>query len=264
MSGKSFYAALSMSIAMVGAACWYAWSEGGKQTPSVLPESSLSAGQTTPLMTSTASERTTVPTTMTAVQTTTTPAAEAAAALVHKTAPTTTATTVRTAETTPAISLPMMPVAGEVIQPFSKGELVKSPTTGIWATHNGTDFAAAPGTEVYAVLDGTVIAVEHDALQGVCVTMLLNDGTVTRSFGLNEGLNVEAGDVIPRGTVLGAIGETNEAESSQPPHLHFEVLQNDIFVDPEQYLAGQMTAPSEAKETGTTTTAETTATTKTE
>ena len=244
MSGKGFYAALSLSVAMVGAACWYAYSAAGKPQQPQIAESSLTAEYTAPRVTSAANGTLTAAqtsgparrTTASAV-TTTAPDAEEAAALVHKTTEST-AATAATAETAAPVVQPMMPVDGTVIQPFSNGELVKSKTTGIWQTHNGADFAASQGTEVYAVLDGTVTAVERDALWGICVTMLHDDGTVTRYCGLNDGLNAEAGQVLPRGTVLGAVGDTNEAESAQTSHLHFEVLQNDDYVDPEVFLAG--------------------------
>ena len=245
MSGKGFYAALSLSVAMVGAACWYAYSAAGKPQQPQIAESSVTADQTAPAVTSVtaqaglterpqSSARTVTVTTVTV----TAPDAEEAAALVHKTASETDASVTVTAETTALAVLPMMPVNGAVVQPFSNGELVKSQTTGIWQTHNGADFAASPGTEVYAVLDGTVTSVERDALWGICVTMLHDDGTVTRFCGLNEGLNAEAGQVLPRGTVLGAVGDTNEAESAQMSHLHFEVLKNVKFIDPELFLSG--------------------------
>ena len=41
MNGKGFYAALSLSIAMVGAACWYAYSQAGKLMPPTVPQSSI-------------------------------------------------------------------------------------------------------------------------------------------------------------------------------------------------------------------------------
>ncbi|MBQ8922277.1 MAG: M23 family metallopeptidase [Oscillospiraceae bacterium] len=239
-SGKGFYAALSLSVAMVGAACWYAYTGTGKQMPETA-ESSIRAEYTAPLMTSaggpqtqTTAQTTTVTTTARPQTTAASPEAEEAAALLHKT--TTEKTTTVTAETAAPVEKPVMPVAGDVIEPFSSGELVKSKTTGIWQTHNGIDIAAAPGTEVCTVMDGTVVEVDRDALWGICVTMLHDDGTLTKYCGLNEGLKAEPGQVLPRGTVIGAVGDTNEAESSVQPHLHFEVRQNDRYVDPAGYL----------------------------
>lgn len=238
-TGKGFYAALSLSVAMVGAGCWYAFTAAGRKSVPRTPQQSIT--ETQPAATT---ARTTV-TSAAAVTTsrttlTTADAEEAAALLRHSTVSTEAVTTTVTAATTAAAETPCAPVDGVLIQPFSNGDLVKSPTTGIWATHNGCDFAAAIGSEVCTVLDGTVTKIVRDPLWGICVTMLHEDGTVTRYCGLNENLDVMAGQVLERGTVLGTLGDTNEAESAMEPHLHFEVQQNDRYVDPLPFLtAGQ-------------------------
>ena len=226
MTGKSFYAALSLSVAMVGAACWYAWSESDKLSRRAVPEQSWSAPerpqstlpQTTPPQTAPPKSAETAPVQTVPPQRTApavTEAAEEAAAILRRTEPAVPAETLPPpAETAPAELLPMLPVSGEILQRFSQGELVKSETTGIWSTHNGNDYAVPLGTEVLCTNDGTVAAVGRDALWGVCVTVLHENGTETRYCGLNENLNVQAGDVIVRGTVLGTVGSTNEAESA--------------------------------------------------
>ncbi|MBR4201546.1 MAG: M23 family metallopeptidase [Oscillospiraceae bacterium] len=249
-TGKGFYAALSLSVAMVGAACWYAYSEAGKMTPPSVPEQRITH-EYKPAQTTAAPlpAQTTAP----AIRRSTEPPkavtadaeAEAAAALLRRAAETTVTEAVpEPAETEAPVEQPLQPVAGGILQPFSQGELVKSKTTGIWETHNGIDFAAPLGTEVCVTEDGTVTFVGNDALFGICVTVLHENGTVTRYCGLNDGVCVCAGDVIARGKVLGAVGDTNEAESALEPHLHFEVLHNDKYIDPESYLAGALTAAS--------------------
>lgn len=243
MTGKGFYAALSLSIAMVGAACWYAYSHSGRPVPprtdsspaATLPE--IASGTAVTSQTELTQTTSGFWTAQTVTDTAPTDAAEEAAAILRPKT-TTSVTTTETAETTAPVEQPTEPVAGSIVQPFSGGELVKSGTTGIWQTHNGTDYAAAPGTEVVCVLDGTVTAISRDALWGVCVTVLHGDGTQTRYCGLNDGLNVLAGQVLERGTVIGAVGGTAEAESMEASHLHFEVIQNGKYVDPEAFLAG--------------------------
>ena len=239
-SGKGIYAALSLSLAMVGAACWYAYSHTGSKKPE----------RTAPAQTTAVQVTTTRPPQTTAALTETEPAEQAAAIFHRKTtmteyaAATTTTTSVTTVTfTVPAVTeapveMPLSPVQGKSIQAFSHGELVKSGTTGIWETHNGTDFAAAIGSDVYCTLDGTVTEIKRDPLWGVCVTMMHDDGTVSRYCGLNEALNVQSGDVLERGTVIGTVGNTNEAESAMEPHLHFEVMRNDEYIDAEFFLMG--------------------------
>ncbi|MBR5370605.1 MAG: M23 family metallopeptidase [Oscillospiraceae bacterium] len=238
-SGKSFYAALSLSLAMVGAACWYAYSHNDSKQPE----------RTAPAQTS-AAPVTTARTVQTAAVTAAEPAEQAAAIFHRKTTQSTAYTTTTTtaavttvtftvpAVTTAHVELPHVPVQGKPILAFTHGELMKSKTTGIWATHNGTDFAAAIGSDVYCTLDGTVTEIRRDPLWGVCVTVLHSDGTVSRYCGLNEALNVQSGDELERGTVIGTVGNTNEAESADEPHLHFEVMRNDEYIDAEFFLTG--------------------------
>lgn len=243
MTGKGFYAALSLSVAMVGAACWYAYSEAGKLTPPAVSESRITAEYTQPQRPAEtappAAVTTALPETTSAAPPVTVEAEEAAA-LLNRTTTTAAESAPQPAETEAPVEEPLPPVEGDVLQRFSQGELVKSPTTGIWQTHNGIDFIAPYGTEVVCTEDGTVTSVGKDALYGICVTVLHENGAVTRYCGLNEGVNVFPGDVIPRGTVLGAVGETNEAESAVESHLHFEVQHNDSYIDPESYLAGAL------------------------
>ncbi|MCL2055571.1 MAG: hypothetical protein FWG90_14230, partial [Oscillospiraceae bacterium] len=42
----------------------------------------------------------------------------------------------------------IIPVEGEIGEPFSNGELVKSKTLGVWKTHDGVDIMAPLGAEV--------------------------------------------------------------------------------------------------------------------
>ncbi len=244
MSGKGFYVALSLCVAMVGAACWYAYTETGKPKRPAVSESSVSDGaavttvaeatSTVPQMTETTAASATVTMPSGTGIAATSAAQDVLAMFPPKTS--TTATTIVTAQTTASAEHPVYPVSGEILQPFSNGELVKSSTTGVWQTHNGVDLAAAAGTEVYAIADGTVTAVERDPLWGVCVTILHADGLVSRYCGLNEGLTVSAGEVLERGKAIGAVGDTADAESAMESHLHFELLQNERYIDPIAYL----------------------------
>ncbi|MBQ3941001.1 MAG: M23 family metallopeptidase [Oscillospiraceae bacterium] len=250
MTGKGFYAVLSLSVAMVGAACWYAYTHSGRTVPprtvSSRTEEMLGteAGTADSTLTAPAQTESAVWTAQ-SIPVTSEPdqAEEAAAILRPKT--TVTTTSAETAATTAPVEQPIEPVAGSIVQPFSCGELVKSGTTGIWQTHNGTDYAVPLGTEVVCVLDGTVSEIRRDALWGVCVTVLHEDGTETRYCGLNDGLAVMAGQILERGTVIGAVGGTAEAESLTEPHLHFEVRQNGQYVDPEAFLHSDGTQPAE-------------------
>lgn len=119
-----------------------------------------------------------------------------------------------------------------VITPFSGTELVKNETTGSWQTHNGTDFEAEVGTEVYAVSNGEVTSVKKDALWGITVTIDHHNGFVSKYCNLAENLSVQEGDTIISGDMIGLVGQTADIESSLAPHLHLEITHNGNFTDP--------------------------------
>jgi len=134
----------------------------------------------------------------------------------------------------------LLPVTGEITNPFSNGELVKSNTLGVWRTHDGIDIGAALGTEVKAMQKGVVSEVFSHAMWGVCITVDHGDGVVSSYMGLDKNVKVTAGDEVSAGDVLGAVGNTAEAECADPPHLHFAVKKNGEWVDPIAYIDGSV------------------------
>ena len=85
----------------------------------------------------------------------------------------------------------VMPVEGEIINPYSNGELVKSETLGVWKTHDGIDIAAELGTEVKSATGGKVISVRDDPLWGICVIIDHYDGYEGHYYGLDKALSVK-------------------------------------------------------------------------
>ncbi len=234
---RGFYTALLISLAMIGAACAYAF-----QSTTVTLEENLESLQEETHLTMPTQETTDFmpqPYNAAAGVQTDVPMEETSPA-------TETEPDVTEAETSPAETVPMgtyghvlvMPLEGEIIQPFSGGELVKSETTGTWQTHNGTDIAGEEGSAVCAIDNGTVLDVTKDALWGICVSVDHGNGIVSRYCGLSASLSVQNGDMVESGQTLGAIGNTADVESKQASHLHFEVMKNDIYVDPMAYING--------------------------
>jgi murein DD-endopeptidase MepM/ murein hydrolase activator NlpD len=132
----------------------------------------------------------------------------------------------------------VMPVTGEVTVPFSNGELIKSQTLGVWKTHDGADIAAAAGTPVLAVTDGTVADVYTDALWGVCVMIDHGDGLTSYYFNLDVNLPVAKDQQVKSGDAIGAVGQTAEIEIAEPAHLHFAMKQDGVWIDPIQFVNG--------------------------
>lgn len=133
--------------------------------------------------------------------------------------------------------LVVTPLRGDVLTAFSMEELVYSPTLGDWRTHNGVDIAAQQGTTVLAASAGAVMSVTDDPLMGTTVVLEHDNGYQTTYANLQAKPNVEAGDPVSAGQIIGAVGTTAAAESGQP-HLHFAVTKDGKAVDPNEYLSG--------------------------
>lgn len=79
-----------------------------------------------------------------------------------------------------------LPVAGEKLNPYSDGKLVKDATLGEWRTHDGLDLKAAKGTPVYAAGEGTVASVKEDGLWGTVITIDHSNGLSTVYCGIAD------------------------------------------------------------------------------
>lgn len=129
-----------------------------------------------------------------------------------------------------------MPVTGEIINPYSNGELVKSVTLDVWKTHDGADIAAEQGSAVASCMKGTVTEIKNDPLWGVCVIIDHGDGVNGHYYGLAETLNVKAGQEVKMGEIIGQVGDTAEIECKLDSHLHFGITNNGSWVDPIAFV----------------------------
>ena len=130
-----------------------------------------------------------------------------------------------------------MPLQGEVITPYSNGELVKNETLGTWKTHDGIDIKADEGTPVYSIASGTVKEVKEDGLWGVCITIDHENGIESYYYGLGAGILVKTGDSVDIGQTIGTVGNTAECELNLGAHLHFAVKKNGEWVEPTSVMS---------------------------
>ena len=47
---------------------------------------------------------------------------------------------------------------------------------------------------------------------------------------------VEIGDVVTQGQIIGGVGSTGLFESLEPAHLHFEMIQDGSYVNPNKFI----------------------------
>ncbi len=124
------------------------------------------------------------------------------------------------------------PLDGEVSLKFSGDELIKSKTMDDWRIHTGVDIAAPSGTKVHAIAAGTVMEVFEDEMMGYTVKIRHKEGCVSTYSNLMKGIVVKKGDKVKLGQVIGGIGDSAIAECMEPAHLHLELTQNNVNIDP--------------------------------
>ncbi len=102
--------------------------------------------------------------------------------------------------------------------------------------HRGTDFAAAGGTPIIAVHDGTITNRQYHNSWGNYIKIQNSDGTATlyaHMSAFKEGLSV--GSAVKAGQVIGYVGSTGDSTGN---HLHLEMYNTSgQLVNPRSYLA---------------------------
>jgi hypothetical protein len=98
--------------------------------------------------------------------------------------------------------------------------------------HAGLDLAVMTGTPVRAAAAGRVISTGDYFYSGKSVFVDHGHGFITLYIHLHR-IDVKAGDSLARGAALGQSGATGRVTGA---HLHWGVLLNGVYVDPELFL----------------------------
>lgn len=114
------------------------------------------------------------------------------------------------------------------------------PFFGRPAVHPGIDFAANVGHPIRATAAGTVITAELAGGYGNMVEIDHGQGVTTR-YGHMSKILVKAGQIVPKGAIIGLAGSTGR---STGPHVHYEVRIDGNAIDPMRYIkAGRQLMP---------------------
>jgi murein DD-endopeptidase MepM/ murein hydrolase activator NlpD len=121
------------------------------------------------------------------------------------------------------------PVRGGVNSEFGNRQ---SPWTPDREFHSGLDIRAERNTPVHAPAAGTVV--HAGPAQDYGTTIILDHGQNIRTlYGHLQKLNVQHGQQVERGAVIGYTGNTGR---SSGPHLHYEIIVKGQAVNPRAYL----------------------------
>ncbi len=123
----------------------------------------------------------------------------------------------------------------------------RHPVLGTTRRHEGTDYAASPGTPVMAAGEGVVLRAGRAGGYGNLVELRHRNGIVTR-YGHLRGFarGVRAGVRVSQGQTIGYVGSTGLASG---PHLHYEFRVNGVAKDSRRIDLGSG-APIGARDRG--------------
>jgi len=99
--------------------------------------------------------------------------------------------------------------------------------------HFGTDVVGRPSAPISAIYNGIVIFAEWSVTTGFVVVIQHNFNLLS-VYKHNSKVFVKSGDRVKSGELIAIIG--NEGEYSTGPHLHLEMWQNGIPLNPEDYF----------------------------
>lgn len=127
------------------------------------------------------------------------------------------------------------------ILPISNNDLTRTasgfglrihPIYKIIKFHNGMDFTAPAGTDVYATGNGTVTSVQSSQ-RGLGKNIVIDHGFGYKSIYAHlSNFNVRVNQKVQRGDIIGYVGNTGTSVAN---HLHYEIKLNGENVDPVNY-----------------------------
>jgi hypothetical protein len=135
----------------------------------------------------------------------------------------------------------IFPVSNKDLKRTASGFGIKiNPFYSIKKLHNGMDFTAPEGTEVYATGNGVIRAVLK-IKRGFGNNVIIDHGfgyTSTYAH-LSSFNNLKVGQKVKRGDIIGYVGNTGISSSN---HLHYEIKLNGVYVDPVNYFFEDLTS----------------------
>ena len=119
---------------------------------------------------------------------------------------------------------------------FAKDSLIYSDTLEEWVTHLGIDIKAERTSVVKSAEDGKVTSIKNDPRYGLTIVIEHVNGFKTVYSNLLTSEFVKEGETVKKGQSIATVGNSASFEIVDEPHLHFEILKDNVNVDPSIYL----------------------------
>lgn len=130
----------------------------------------------------------------------------------------------------------ILPAEGQICEKFSGESLIYNKAMGDWRTHNGIDIKTEDNAEIIVSADGIIEEIYTDYL-GNTVVIDHKNGFKTKYSNLDNTENLTIGVKMKQGDFLAKVGNHKLGENTTDPHLHFEIIKDDVFVNPEEYIS---------------------------
>ncbi len=125
------------------------------------------------------------------------------------------------------------PVQEDLISPLQANQPYRVTTDFVPGWHVGIDLAALRGTPIYASHSGVVVYAGENML-GLGEMVIIDHGNgMSTVYGHLDNRFVDCGEQVTQGQHIGEMGNSG---NSTGVHLHFEIRENDVPVDPRDYL----------------------------
>lgn len=143
-------------------------------------------------------------------------------------------------------------VSSEIVRPYDdtsvkigksyydyKGEEEKQQDSIIYyentyIQNTGVDYVSKEVFQVMTIADGTVISVTEDDITGKTIKIKHDNEMISVYQSVND-ISVKEEDTVKKGQVIATSG-TNNINSDLGNHLHFELYNKNILVNPEEFF----------------------------
>lgn len=123
-----------------------------------------------------------------------------------------------------------------VVKDYNDKQLQYNDTLKQWEVHKGIDLSVAENSEVFAIANGTVTNLYTNYLEGTVIEISHSNGLVSIYKSLSQDTKVKLGDYVKLGDTIGTTSSSMAREQKTGSHLHFEMMQNNILINPNNYI----------------------------
>lgn len=136
-------------------------------------------------------------------------------------------------ENSESIRRPLMKTPVQSTRISSRFGIRKHPILGYSILHRGVDFAASPGTPIYAAGNGTVVEIGFKGTYGRYIKIRHNaDLSTAYAHARSFAKDLKKGSKVSQGETIAYVGASGRVSG---PHLHYEVIHKNRQVDPLKF-----------------------------